>query len=62
MTGISNFYKIIDIIPTFDNRITVDGNNGSVYTGVGEIEKTNFDLEEVKLIYKLLMVVIKIIS
>ncbi|MEQ2542780.1 PEP-utilizing enzyme [Lachnospiraceae bacterium CLA-AA-H183] len=59
VTGISNFYKIIDIIPTFDNRITVDGNNGSVYTGVGEIEKTNFDLEEVKLIYKLLMVVIK---
>lgn len=39
VTGISNFYKIIDIIPTFDNRITVDGNNGSVYTGVGEIEK-----------------------
>ena len=57
--GISNFNKIIDIIPTFGNRITIDGNNGSVYAGAGEIEKNNFDLEEVKLLYKLLMVVIK---
>lgn len=50
-----------DAIHASGNSVTIDGNNGNVYAGLGKIEKNTSSVEEIKLLYELLLVVIKII-
>ena len=48
-----------DAIHASGNSVTIDGNNGNVYAGLGKIEKNTSSVEEIKLLYELLLVVIK---
>lgn len=59
VAGFGNFNKIGDAIHATSNYVTIDGNNGNVYAGLGKIEKNTSSVEEIKLLYELLLVVIK---
>lgn len=59
LTGFGDFSKMKDVIHAWGNQVTVDGNNGNVYAGLGNIEKSNCSVEEIRLLYELLKVIIK---
>lgn len=59
VAGFGDFSKMEDVIHAWGNKVTVDGNNGNVYAGFGNIEKNNCNVEEIKLLYELLKVIIK---
>lgn len=59
VTGFGDFSKMEGIIGAWDNQVTVDGNNGKVYAGLGNIKKNNCSLEEIKLLYELLIIIMK---
>lgn len=39
VAGFDDFSKMEDIIDAWGNQVTVDGNNGNVYAGLGNVEK-----------------------
>ena len=59
VAGFGDFNKMGDAIHASGNSVTIDGNNGNVYAGLGKIEKNTSSVEEIKLLYELLLVVIK---
>ncbi len=59
LTGFGDFSKMKDVIHAWGNQVTVDGNNGNIYAGLGNIEKSNCSVEEIRLLYELLKVIIK---
>lgn len=42
-----------------NQEITIDGNNGKIYSGTATIEKNNIYLEEIEMLRKLLSIIIK---
>lgn len=46
-----HFNKMGDAIHASGNSVTIDGNNGNVYAGLGKIEKNTSSVEEIKLLY-----------
>lgn len=48
VTGFGDFSKMEGIIGEWDNQVTVDGNNGKVYAGLGNVEKNNCSLVKIK--------------
>lgn len=56
VAGFGDFNKMGDAIHASGNSVTIDGNNGNVYAGLGKIEKNTSSVEEIKLLYELLLV------
>lgn len=59
VSGFGDFYNMKELIHAYNNQITVDGNNGKIYAGIGKIKKNNANVNEIKILYDLLLIVIK---
>jgi phosphohistidine swiveling domain-containing protein len=60
VTGIGvDFKKFQDILLLHNNKATIDGNKGIIYGGIGEVQKNNHSLPEIKILYELLKIIIK---
>ena len=59
IVGFGDFYKIKDLANLYNNELTINCNNGSIYAGIGVLEKKNDNLAEIKVIHELLLLVIK---
>lgn len=59
VSGFGDFCEMKELAHKYNNQITVDGNNGKIYGGIGKIEKNNANINEIKMLYDLLLMVIK---
>lgn len=59
IAGIGDFNEIRDLANLYNNEITINANNGSLYAGIGVIKKNNTNLIELKILHELLLTVIK---
>ena len=59
VSGFGNLDEMKKQIQIFGDEITVDGNSGKIYSGIGKFEKSNSSLMEIKILYELLLVVIR---
>lgn len=59
VSGFGDLYEIKEQIHKFNYEITVDGNNGNIYAGLGTIEKSNKNIEELQILNELLSIVVK---
>lgn len=57
--GVGDFRQVKNIVEHCDSSITLDGNNGKVFAGIGKIRKSNKSILEIKMLYELLFLVIK---
>lgn len=57
--GFGDFNEMENAIHALGDSVTIDGNSGNIYVGLGKFEKTNCNVEEIKLLYELLLVIIK---
>ena len=59
VSGFGDYEKIKCTLKAYDNLVTIDGNNGSIYGGIGSIEKSPIAVTEINLLYQLLKIIIK---
>lgn len=61
IAGVGELYKFKDLANLYNNELTINGNIGSIYAGIGVIEneKKNDNLAEIKVMHELLLLVIK---
>jgi len=58
VSGFGNLEEVTNILYSFDNQVTIDGNTGKIYAGIGKTKK-NTMLPEFKMLYELLKIIIK---
>lgn len=59
VVGFGDFNKMKNAILALGSNVTIDGSSGNIYVGLGKFEKINCNVEEIKLLYELLLVIIK---
>lgn len=59
VAGFGDFNKMKNAICALGSSVTIDGSNGNIYAGLGRFEKVNCNVVEIKLLYELLLVIIK---
>lgn len=59
VSGFGDYQEMLNLLQVHGNKITIDGNNGEIYAGIGIIKKNNNDLPEINILYKLLQLIIK---
>lgn len=59
VAGTNDFDELKKAIKYYNNELTIDGSNGKVYAGLAGIENNNLDLQEIKMLRKLLQTITK---
>lgn len=59
ISGFGDYEKLQHALKLHDNFATIDGNDGSIYGGIGNIEKSQVAMIEVTLLFQLLKIIIK---
>lgn len=59
IVGVGDFNEIRNLANLYNNEVTINANNGSLYAGIGIIKKKKTNLIEIKILHKLLLTVIK---
>lgn len=59
VAGTNDLDELKKAIKYCNNELTIDGSNGKVYAGLAAIENNNLDLQEIKMLRKLLQTITK---
>lgn len=53
VSGFGNYEETKNILSHYNNEVTIDGNNGELYIGIGKTKNVYVDLPEIKILFKM---------